>query len=129
MKKHCNESQKLSSQRLFFEVSFLRFNFVSPLQYWHCYYNEYTIKQTASFYIKLPLKPTFFCFCHYWKDEPLYLINNYFKLIYLWISRTVLGNCPRGKLSPSPNSNANPKPNPDPDWGAIFLGGNFPDTI
>ena len=37
-------------------------------------------------------------------------------------------NCPRGKLSPSPNSNANPKPNPDPDWGAIFLGGNLPDT-
>ena len=29
----------------------------------------------------------------------------------------------------SPNSNANPKPNPDPDQGAIFLGGNFPDTF
>ena len=33
-------------------------------------------------------------------------------------------NCP----PPSPNSNANPKLNPDPDRGAIFLGGNFPDT-
>ena len=31
-----------------------------------------------------------------------------------------------GKLPPSPN--ANPKPNPNPDRGAIFLGGNFPDT-
>ena len=29
---------------------------------------------------------------------------------------------------PGPNSNVNPKPNPDPDRGAIFLGGNFPDT-
>ena len=39
-------------------------------------------------------------------------------------------NCPRGKLlpTPQPNSNANRKPNPDPDRGAIFLGGNFPDT-
>ena len=34
-----------------------------------------------------------------------------------------------GKLPPSPNSNANPKPNPDRDQGAIFLGGNFPDTV
>ena len=32
------------------------------------------------------------------------------------------------KIAPSRNSNANPKPNPDPDRGAIFLGGNFPDT-
>ena len=38
------------------------------------------------------------------------------------------------KIAPSPNSSANPKPNSDPDgggWGgggAIFLGGNFPDT-
>ena len=38
-------------------------------------------------------------------------------------------NCPRGKLPPSPNSNANPKPNPDPDREAIFLEGNFPDTV
>ena len=33
------------------------------------------------------------------------------------------------KIAPSPNSNANPKPNPDADLGAIFLGGNFPDTF
>ena len=38
-------------------------------------------------------------------------------------------NCPHGKLPPSPNSNANPKPNADPDRGAIFLGGNLPNTI
>ena len=33
-----------------------------------------------------------------------------------------------GKLPPRPNSNANPKPNPDSDRGAIFPGGNLPDT-
>ena len=33
------------------------------------------------------------------------------------------------KIASSPNSNAKPKPNPDPDRGAIFLGGNFPDTF
>ena len=43
-------------------------------------------------------------------------------------SRRFKENCSRGKLPPGPNSNANPKPNPDPDRGAIFLGGNFPDT-
>ena len=32
------------------------------------------------------------------------------------------------KIAPSPNSNANRKPKPDPDRGAIFLGGNFPET-
>ena len=42
---------------------------------------------------------------------------------------TVPGKLPARKIAPSPNSNANPKPNPDPDWGAIFLGGNFPDTV
>ena len=36
-----------------------------------------------------------------------------------------------GKLPPGPYSNTNPKPNPNPDrgGGAIFLGGNFPDTF
>ena len=83
-----NESQKLSSQQLVFEDSFFKFNFVSPLQYLHCYYNEYPEKQKASFYIKLPMKPTFLlCFCHLWKSKSLYLLSNYFKLIYLWISR------------------------------------------
>ena len=38
-------------------------------------------------------------------------------------------NCPRGKLPLSPNSNASRKPNPAPDRGAIFFGGNFPDTL
>ena len=33
-----------------------------------------------------------------------------------------------GKLTSSPNSNVNLKPNLDPDRGAIFLGGNFPNT-
>ena len=30
------------------------------------------------------------------------------------------------KSPPNPNPNANP--NPNPNWGAIFLGGNFPET-
>ena len=41
----------------------------------------------------------------------------------------VLGKLPPRKIGHSPNSNANRKPNPDPDWGAIFLWGNFLDTI
>ena len=45
------------------------------------------------------------------------------------VLNTVLGKLPPRKIAPSPNSNANPKPNPDPDQGAIFLGGNFPDTV
>ena len=32
------------------------------------------------------------------------------------------------KIVPEPNFNANPKSNPNSDRGAIFLGGNFPDT-
>ena len=38
---------------------------------------------------------------------------------------------PRGKLLPPPNlnSNANPKPSPNKNRGAIFLGGNCPDTV
>ena len=43
---------------------------------------------------------------------------------------TVLEKLSLRKIAPSPNSNANPRPNPDPDrgGGAIFLGGNIPDT-
>ena len=41
---------------------------------------------------------------------------------------TVLGQLPQSKIAPSPNSNTNPKPNPNPDRGAVFLGGNCPDT-
>ena len=44
----------------------------------------------------------------------------------------VLGKFPPRKIAhpplPTPNLNANPYPNPDPDRGAIFIGGNFPDT-
>ena len=41
----------------------------------------------------------------------------------------VLGKLPPTQFPPKPNSNANPKPNPDPHRGAIFLGGNFLDTL
>ena len=34
--------------------------------------------------------------------------------------------CPQ--LNSNPNPNPNPKPNPNPNRGAIFLGGNCPDT-
>ena len=44
----------------------------------------------------------------------------------------VLGQLPPRKITPlppNPNSNANAKPNPNPNRGAIFLGGNCPDTV
>ena len=44
------------------------------------------------------------------------------------MERMVLGQLPRGELPPNPNFNANPKANPNPNRGAIFLGGNSPDT-
>ena len=44
------------------------------------------------------------------------------------VENTVLGQLPQSKIVPSPNSNTNPKPNPNPDRGAVFLGGNCPDT-
>ena len=107
-KTYCNESQKLSSQQVFF----FRFNFVSPLQFLHCYYNEYPVKQTATFYIKFPLKPTFFSvFCLFWKDKSLYLLNNYFRLNYLWISRpnSFMEGDEGGMFSKAP------------DWKPLFL--------
>ena len=50
--------------------------------------------------------------------------------VFLYYQKVVLGKLPPRKIAPSPNSNANPKPNPNPERGrgAIFLGGNFPDT-
>ena len=40
-------------------------------------------------------------------------------------SRTI---APEEDCPPNLNSNNNPKPNPNPNRGAIFLGGNCPDT-
>ena len=40
---------------------FIRVHFVFALQYL-CYCNEYPMKQTASLYLKLPLKPAFLFF-------------------------------------------------------------------
>ena len=55
-----NKSRKLLSQQLLFKVSLFRFHFVPVLQYLDCCCNEYPVKQTASFYLRLPLKPVFF---------------------------------------------------------------------
>ena len=41
----------------------------------------------------------------------------------------ILGQFHWGKLPPNPNFNANPKQYPNPNRGAIFLGGNCPDTV
>ena len=43
-----------------FKVSLFRFHFVSALQYLDCRYNGYPVKQTASLYLELSLKPAFF---------------------------------------------------------------------
>ena len=44
----------------------------------------------------------------------------------------VLGQFPPRKIAPNPNSNPNSNPNANPNLnpnrGAIFLGGNWPDT-
>ena len=54
---YCNESRNSLSQQLLFKISLRRFHFTSALQYF--YFNEYSVKQTAPLYLKLPLKPTF----------------------------------------------------------------------
>ena len=59
-KMYSNESRKSWSQQHLFEVSLFQFYFVSEVQYLDCYYNEYPVKQTASLYLKLPLKPAVF---------------------------------------------------------------------
>ena len=46
-------------------------------------------------------------------------------LIYINVSRTI---APQVNF-PSSNTNAKPKPSPNPNRGAIFLGGNCPDTL
>ena len=46
------------SQQLFFEVSLLWFHFAFAL--WCFYHNEYSVKQSASLYLELPLKPAFY---------------------------------------------------------------------
>ena len=61
-KTYCNRPQKSSSQQIFFKIYFFRFYFVSPIQYLDCYDNEYPVKQTASLYLKLSLKPVFLVF-------------------------------------------------------------------
>ena len=55
-----NEYRKSLNQQLLCKVSLFWFQFVSALQYLNCYYNEYSVKQTASLYLKLPLKPALF---------------------------------------------------------------------
>ena len=61
------------------------------------------------------------------------MLNGYvnFPLNFLSL-RMVLGQLPPGKLPPNSNPypNANPKPNPNQGegGGAIFIGGNCPDT-
>ena len=59
-KMYGNESQKLLSGKFLFEVSSFSFHFAFALQYLNCYYERYTVKQTASLYLNLPLKPKFF---------------------------------------------------------------------
>ena len=69
------------------EVFLFSFHFVSALQYLCCYYNEDSVNQTASSYLKLPLKPSFLvCFCYFHKDKGL-LVFNLFISEYLEVGR------------------------------------------
>ena len=64
------------------------------------------------------------------RRDPLAQLGTFsfvFKLLQYF--EKVLRKLSPRKIVPSPNSNANPIPNPDPDRGAIFLGGNFPNTF
>ena len=73
---YCNEPRKSLSQQLLFEVPILKFHFTSALKYLYCYYNEYSVKQTISLYLKLPLKPLFIiAFLYFWKDGALLTLN------------------------------------------------------
>ena len=57
-----------------------------------------------------------------------HLLNKLIHLPSLWFM--VLGKLPpEENCPPDPNSNTNPKPNPNTNRGAIFLRGNFPDTV
>ena len=57
---HVSESRKPLSRRLLFNFSLFRLHFVSALHNLDCCYNEYPVKQTASYYLELSLKPAFF---------------------------------------------------------------------
>ena len=69
-----NESQKSLSPQFLSDFSLFRFHFVSALQYWGSYCNEYPVKQTSSLHLTLPLKPTFLCgFVVFGMKNTLYL--------------------------------------------------------
>ena len=76
-KMYCNESRKSLSQQLLLEVSIFRFHFISALQYLYCYNNEYLMKQTASLYWSFLWNLHFMCFCNFWKDNSLLIVNLY----------------------------------------------------
>ena len=68
----------------------------------------------------------------------LYVSKQILRKIYGYVTQEFLGLRKRNfqgsifgsrKIAPSPNSSANTKPDPDPDREAIFLGGNFPNTV
>ena len=64
------ESQKSLSWRLCLKLLYSA-SFFSAFQYLQCYYNEYPVKQTASWFLKLPLEPAFYeeSFCYFWKSK------------------------------------------------------------
>ena len=65
-----NKSKKSLSQELLLEVSLFWFHFVSALQYLDRYYDEYTMKQTASLNTIVALETFIFSvFFYFWKDR------------------------------------------------------------
>ena len=54
-----NQSRKLLSPQLFFKFLYLGFILFLHFSIWYLGYNQYPVKQAASLYLKLPLKPAF----------------------------------------------------------------------
>ena len=65
-----NKSKKSLSQELLLEVCLFWFHFVSALQYLDRYYDEYTMKQTASLNTTVAIETFIFSvFFYFWKDR------------------------------------------------------------
>ena len=73
-----------------FQFSWFRFHFVSTnileglCVYLDCYYNEFSVKQTAALYLKFPLRLAFFSVRFLFLERLLFA---YFILSYFWINR------------------------------------------
>ena len=76
-KTYFNKSRKSLIQQLLFKVALFRFHFDSALKYLGCCYDKYLVKQIASLYLQLPLKPVLFqcVFAIFWNKKSLLILT------------------------------------------------------